>query len=116
MSAAFPMASNNAPYVKDYWTVEDVKAHQAALAPNGVSDNPADYAKSLYPINKMDTSYPSDGYGFNLGTLFKGWELYNDTTQSAVPTTQATAAGEKAGPNYLLIGGVALVAILLLRR
>ena len=58
----------------------------------------------------------NDGYGFNLGTLFKGWELYNDTKAKAVPTAQATAAGEKAGPNYLLYGGIALAAILLLRR
>lgn len=82
------------PYVKDYY----------------------EYGETLPYNPPMDTSYPSDGYGWNLGTFFKGWELYNDTNQSAVPTTQATSAGEKAGPNYLLIGGVALVAILLLRR
>lgn len=84
----------------------------ASMALNGVSDNPADYN-----LNKqVDTSTQGDGYGFNLGTLFKGWELYNDTKATSVPTPQATAAGEKTGPNYLLIGGIALAAILLLRR
>lgn len=87
----------------------------ASMAINGVSDNPADY--QILPLpdqNKMDPS--NDGYGFNFGTLFKGWELYNDTRATSVPTAQATAAGESKGPNYLLIGVAALAAILLLRR
>lgn len=93
----------------------------SSLALNGVSDTPVsmpyftDRAQVITDTPpSMDTN--TDGYGFNLGTLFKGWQLYNDSNQTSVPTAQATAAGEKSGPNYLLIGGVALVAILLLRR
>lgn len=83
----------------------------AALALNGVSDS----APQIFPTpTQVDNT--NDGYGFNLGTLFKGWELYNDTKATNVPTAQATAAGEKAGPNYLLYGGIALAVILLLRR
>jgi len=81
------------------------------------NDTPTPFSENKPKIPKaspMDTT--NDGYNFNLGTLFKGWELYNDSNQTSVPTAKATAAGEKAGPNYLLIGGVALVAILLLRR
>jgi hypothetical protein len=91
-----------------------------SLSPNGVSDNPKDYLEM--PNDKIITSISmpvetnNDGYGFNLGTLFKGWELYNDTKATSVPTPQATTAGEKAGPNYLLIGVAAFAAILLLRR
>lgn len=85
----------------------------AALALNGVSDSPP----QIFPTpTQVDTTTQGDGYGFNLGTLFKGWELYNDTKATSVPTAQATAAGEKAGPNYLLIGVAAFAAILLLRR
>lgn len=85
----------------------------AALALNGVSDSPP----QIFPTpTQVDPVISSDGYGFNLGTLFKGWQLYNDTKATAVPTAQATAAGEKAAPNYLLYGGIALAAFLLLRR
>jgi hypothetical protein len=94
-------------------------AQALSLSLNGVSDAPpVDY----FELRKTRTSTPipmdttNDGYGWNLGTLFKGWELYNDSNQTSVPTTQATAAGEKAAPNYLLYGGIALAAILLLRR
>lgn len=101
-----------------------------SLSLNGVSDSPP-IPQILYfdkgneglgqpqvlPLpNQMDTTTEGDGYGWNLGTLFKGWELYNDTRATSVPTAQATAAGEKTAPNYLLYGGIALAAILLLRR
>lgn len=85
----------------------------AALALNGVSDSPP---AAFNPPKQVDPVIQGDGYGFNLGTLFKGWELYNDTKATSVPNAQATAAAEKTGPNYLLIGGIALAAILLLRR
>ena len=84
----------------------------AALALNGVSDSPP----QIFQPTPTQVDNTNDGYGFNLGTLFKGWELYNDTKATAVPTAQATAAGEKSGPNYLLYGGIALAVILLLRR
>lgn len=85
----------------------------AALALNGVSDSPP----QIFPTpTQVDTSTQSDGYGFNLGTLFKGWELYNDTRATSVPTAKAAAAAEAPGPNYVLIGVAALAAILLLRR
>ena len=100
-----------------------------SLSLNGVSDSPP-IPQVLYfdkgteglgqpqvlplPNKQMDTT--NDGYGWNLGTLFKGWELYNDTKATEVPSPQATVAGEKSGPNYLLIGVAAIAAILLLRR
>lgn len=90
MAQAFNMPG--APYVKDYFEPGEILPYTPP----------------------MDTT--NDGYGWNLGTLFKGWELYNDSNQTSVPTTQATAAGEKPAPNYLLYGGIALAAILLLRR
>jgi len=84
---------------------------------DGLSDNPADYSlPQVMPLPDKNMDTTNDGYGWNLGTLFKGWELYNDTKATSVPTAQATASGEKAAPNYLLIGGIALAAILLLRR
>jgi hypothetical protein len=89
----------------------------AALRFDGLSDNPADYPRPQVmplPDKNMDTT--NDGYGWNLGTLFKGWELYNDSKATEVPSAPATVAGEKAGPNYLLYGGIALAVILLLRR
>ena len=85
----------------------------SSLALNGVSDYRDPQVFPL-PPDKVDNT--NDGYGFNLGTLFKGWELYNDTKATSVPSPQATTAGEKAGPNYLLIGVAAFAAILLLRR
>ncbi len=92
-------------------------AQAEAISFNGASDNPYDYPQVLpLPDKQMETQYPSDGYGWNLGTLFKGWELYNDTTRDTVPTAAATVAAQNPGPNYLLIGGIALAAILLLRR
>lgn len=95
-------------------------AQAEGISFNGVSDNPLDYPLKPQvlplPDKQMETSYPSDGYGWNLGTLFKGWELYNDTKSAGVPTAQAVASAEKPAPNYLLISGVALAAILLLRR
>lgn len=85
----------------------------SSLALNGVSD----YAQpQVLPLPKVDTTTQGDGYGFNLGTLFKGWELYNDTRATSVPTAKAAAAAEAPGPNYVLIGVAALAAILLLRR
>jgi hypothetical protein len=89
----------------------------AAISFNGASDNPFDYPPQVLPLpdpDKMDTT--NDGYGWNLGTLFKGWELYNDTRATNVPTPQATVAAQKPAPNYLLYGGIAIAAILLLRR
>lgn len=84
----------------------------AALALNGVSDS----APQIFQPTPKQVDNTNDGYGFNLGTLFKGWQLYNDNKATAVPTAQATASAEKAGPNYLLYGGIALAVILLLRR
>jgi hypothetical protein len=90
-------------------------AQVAALAINGVSDSPSD---SPQTSSQVDTStYPTDGTSGSsiLGTIFTGWKLYNDTKATAVPTPTATAAAEKP-VNYLLIGGVALAAFLILRR
>lgn len=96
-------------------------AQAEGISFNGASDNPLDYPMLKpqvlpLPDKQMETSYPTDGYGWNLGTLFKGWELYNDTKSAGVPTVQAVASAEKPAPNYLLIGGVALAALFLLRR
>lgn len=86
------------------------------MALNGVSDYAQPQVFRRRPLPKVDTTTQGDGYGFNLGTLFKGWELYNDTRATSVPTAKAAAAAEVKGPNYVLIGVAALAAILLLRR
>lgn len=86
----------------------------AALAINGVSDSPP----QIFPTpTQVDTSstYPSDGSNSILGTIFTGWKLYNDTKATATATPAAVASAEKP-VNYLLIGGIALAAVLLLRR
>ena len=88
-------------------------ATTAALSIVGVSDSPA----ATFPTpSQVDTStFPNNGTDSVLGTLINGWQLYNNSQAKAVPTAQATAAADKP-VNYLLIGGVALAAVLLLRK
>jgi hypothetical protein len=88
----------------------------AALAINGVSDAPPLIFQPT-PNQVPISSYPTDGSSDSslLGTIFTGWKLYNDSKATATATPAAVASAEKP-VNYLLIGGIALAAILLLRR